>query len=240
MANLSKKENQNVYILHTYPFKETSLIVDILSKDFGRISVVAKGARRPRSSLRGLLLPFQGLQATWSGLQELKTLHSIEWSEAFLNIEGDSLICGFYLNELVMRMVPKDDPYPELFNYYHKTITSLTSKKYLNISLRCFELKLLQELGYKVSLNIDNQGVKIDPVKKYFYQADLGASLQRVNSSEIIVSGKTLIDMEANCYDDKVTEKESKQLMRYLINYYVGDKPLHSKKLFMSNGDKIN
>ena len=106
MVSASKKENQNIYILHTYPFKETSLIVEMLSKEFGRIAVAAKGARRPRSSLRGMLLPLQPLQATWSGLNELKTLHSIEWSDQFLSIEGDALICGFYLNELMMRLLP--------------------------------------------------------------------------------------------------------------------------------------
>ena len=111
MASTSRKENQPIYILHSYPFKETSLIVEILSKDFGRIALVAKGARRPKSSLRGMLLPFQSLHATWSGLQDLKTLHNVDWSNAFLAIEGDALVCGFYLNELIMRLVPKDDPY---------------------------------------------------------------------------------------------------------------------------------
>ena len=96
MASTSRKENQPIYILHSYPFKETSLIVEILSKDFGRIALVAKGARRPKSSLRGMLLPFQSLHATWSGLQDLKTLHNVDWSNAFLAIQGDALVCGFY------------------------------------------------------------------------------------------------------------------------------------------------
>ena len=155
MASLSKKENQPIYILHTYPFKETSLIVEILSKEFGRIAFTAKGARRPRSSLRGMLLPFQSLQATWSGRQELKTLHNIEWSNAFVTIEGDALVCGFYLNELIMRLVPKDDPYPKLYDFYNNTIQELTSNKFLSVTLRRFELRLLQELGYQVPLYKD-------------------------------------------------------------------------------------
>ena len=143
MASTSRKENQPIYILHSYPFKETSLIVEILSKDFGRIALVAKGARRPKSSLRGMLLPFQSLHATWSGLQDLKTLHNVDWSNAFLAIEGDALVCGFYLNELIMRLVPKDDPYPRLYDFYHKTILALTTNKSLNVILRRFELRLL-------------------------------------------------------------------------------------------------
>ena len=237
MASLSKKEDQPIYILHTYPFKETSLIVEILSKEFGRIAFTAKGARRPRSSLRGMLLPFQSLQATWSGRQELKTLHNIEWSNAFLTIEGDALVCGFYLNELIMRLVPKDDPYPKLYDFYNNTIQELTSNKFLSVTLRRFELRLLQELGYQVPLNKDTHGGIIDPDKKYFYQVESGPSFNRTFNDQIPVAGKTLLDMAADNYEDIKTERQSKQLMRYLINHYIGDKPLHSKQLFMANGE---
>lgn len=237
MASTSKKENQPIYILHTYPFKETSLIVEILSREFGRIAVIAKGARRPKSSLRGMLLPFQSLQATWSGFQDLKTLHSIDWSDAFLTIEGNALVCGFYLNELVMRLVPKDDPCPRLYDFYHKTILALTLNKSLNITLRRFELRLLQELGYEVSLKNDVQGSIIDPKKQYFYHAGSGASEIDKFSDKFVISGKTLLDMSDDNYENKKTEQESKQLMRYLINHYIGDKPLYSKRLFMASGD---
>ena len=224
-------------VLHTRAFKETSLIVEILSKEFGRIAFTAKGARRPRSSLRGMLLPFQSLQATWSGRQELKTLHNIEWSNAFLTIEGDALVCGFYLNELIMRLVPKDDPYPKLYDFYNNTIQELTSNKFLSVTLRRFELRLLQELGYQVPLNKDIHGGIIDPDKKYFYQVESGPSFNRTFNDQIPVAGKTLLDMAADNYEDIKTERQSKQLMRYLINHYIGDKPLHSKQLFMANGE---
>ena len=237
MASTSRKENQPIYILHSYPFKETSLIVEILSKDFGRLALVAKGARRPKSSLRGMLLPFQSLHATWSGLQDLKTLHNVDWSNAFLAIEGDALVCGFYLNELIMRLVPKDDPYPRLYDFYHKTILAMTTNKSLNMILRRFELRLLQEIGYEVPLKNDVQGSIIDPKKQYFYEAGSGASDDKKFSNQLVISGKTLIDMADNNYENKDTEKQSKQLMRYLINHYIGEKPLYSKQLFMTNGD---
>ena len=237
MTLINRVNLEPAFVLHTRAFKETSLIVEILSKEFGRIAFTAKGARRPRSSLRGMLLPFQSLQATWSGRQELKTLHNIEWSNAFLTIEGDALVCGFYLNELIMRLVPKDDPYPKLYDFYNNTIQELTSNKFLSVTLRRFELRLLQELGYQVPLNKDIHGGIIDPDKKYFYQVESGPSFNRTFNDQIPVAGKTLLDMAADNYEDIKTERQSKQLMRYLINHYIGDKPLHSKQLFMANGE---
>ena len=147
-----KQENQEIYILHTYPFKETSLIAELFSKNHGRIPVIAKGARRPRSSLRGLLQSFQLLQATWSGRGEIKTLHNIEWCDKFLQVDGNALICGFYINELIMRLLPREDNHKILFDFYHHTMRVLADGMNLEEALRRFELRLLQELGYEVPL----------------------------------------------------------------------------------------
>ena len=114
---------------------------------------------------------------------------------------------------------------------------ALTKNKSLNMILRRFELRLLQEIGYEVPLKNDIQGSIIDPKKQYFYHAGSGASDDKQFSNQLVISGKTLIDMADDNYESKDTEKQSKQLMRYLINYYIGDKPLYSKQLFMANGD---
>ena len=161
----TKQENQAVYILHTYPFKETSLIVELFTQPLGRVSVVAKGARRPRSSLRGMLQSFQGLQATWSGNQELKTLHSLEWSNALISLEGDALVCGFYMNELLLRLLPREDPHEKLFDFYDRAIKKLAEGNALAVVLRQFELNLLQELGYQVPLDRDINGQIKAPIK---------------------------------------------------------------------------
>ena len=233
MANaLSKQENQNVYILHSYPFKETSLIVELFSEHYGRISVVAKGARRPRSILRGMLQPFQPLQATWSGNGDIKTLHSIEWSAKYLAIDGDALICGFYLNELIVRLLLREGTQNDLFNFYNEAIKMLSLKNNLSVTLRRFELKLLQELGYQVPLKLDENSEPILAHKVYTYIAEYGAcdSLETKNGIKII--GQTLIDMNIDTYENPQTEKQSKLLMRYLIAHYLGNKPLNSKQLF--------
>ena len=229
----TKQENEIVYVLHTYPFKETSLIVEIFSKIHGRISIVAKGARRPRSLVRGMLQSFQSLEATWSGQGEIKTLHSIDWCDEILQIEGDALICGFYINELLIRLVPKEDPHETLFDFYHQTMEHLSKKNNLSVTLRRFELRLLQELGYEMPLINDENGEPINPNKTYNYAVGYGPTETKNSTQGIALLGKTLIDMASDDYRDPKTEIQSKQLMRYLIGHYIGDKPLNSKQLFL-------
>ena len=100
------------FVLHSYPYKETSLIVDVFARDYGRVPVVAKGAKRPHSKLRGVLQTFQPLQLAWTGKSEVRTLMSAEWVGGLGALEGDALLAGFYLNELLMRLVPREDPHP--------------------------------------------------------------------------------------------------------------------------------
>ena len=236
ISNL-KQENQDIYILHTYPIKETSLIAELFSEKHGRIPVVAKGARRPRSSLRGMLQSFQLLQATWSGRGEIKTLHNIEWCNKFLLVDGNALICGFYINELIIRLLPREDSYTKLFNFYHHTMMTLAGGENLEITLRRFELRLLQELGYEVPLKKDENGDSIISNKFYIYEAGYGPSDQSKTNSGVKILGKTLLDMAEDEYKEDNTQLQSKQLMRYLISHYLGDKPLNSKQLFTNLQD---
>ncbi|MSQ81274.1 MAG: DNA repair protein RecO [Candidatus Methylopumilus sp.] len=228
-----RQENQRVYILHTYPFKETSLIAELFTEQFGRVAVVAKGARRPRSSIRGMLQSFQVLLANWSGKNELKSLNGLEWCEKLTVLEGNALMCGFYLNELMIRLLPRDEPYTELFHFYHETILALSVGEELTIVLRRFELKLLQALGYAVTLDQDEDSNPIIPDKIYRYEAEYGACDLTRTDHGIKILGKTLLDMSKDFYQDKETQQQSKQLMRYLLGFYLGDKPLHSKQLFV-------
>ena len=231
-STISKQENQDIYILHTYPFKETSLIAELFSKNHGRIPVVAKGARRPRSSLRGMLQSFQLLQATWSGRGEIKTLHNIEWCDKFLQVDGNALICGFYINELIMRLLPREDSHKKLFDFYHHTMKVLAGGINLEVALRRFELRLLQELGYEVPLKEDESGELIIADKLYVYEVEYGPSELSKTNNGVKILGQTLLDMAEDEYKEDNTQLQSKQLMRYLISHYLGDKPLNSKKLF--------
>lgn len=239
-ASLHRQDNQAVYVLHTYPFKETSLVVEIFSRNFGRVAVTAKGARRPRSAVRGMLQSFQPLQATWSGKLELKTLHGLEWAGGLLLLKGEALMCGFYLNELMLRLLPREDAHEALFEYYAATLKILALGQNLATTLRRFELKLLQELGYAIPLRHDVAQVPIIEAQAYSYEAEHGA--RRINAGMrnhhgVHLMGSTLLDMANDDYNNLQTQQQSKQLMRYLLAHYLGDKPLHTRQLLIDLQD---
>ena len=240
VSSNTRQDNQPVFVLHTYPFKETSLVVELFTREFGRISAVAKGARRPRSAMRGMLQSFQPLLGAWSGKLELKTLHSLEWYAGLLMLQGEALMCGFYLNELLLRLLPREDPHEALFDEYAQTLISLsvTGNDSANI-LRRFELRLLQSLGYAVPLthNIKNEMVLSE--MQYYYVPEIGPVSVRHDYQEngVQLSGKTLIDMAQDDYSDIQTQQQSKYLMRLLVAHYLGDKPLHTRQLLMDLQD---
>ena len=239
-TSIFKQDNQPVYVLHSYPFKETSLVVELFTRDFGRVAAVAKGARRPRSAMRGMLQSFQPLLGAWSGRLELKTLHSLEWYAGLLMLQGEALMCGFYMNELLLRLLAREDAHEMLFDDYGLTLKALAAapSDSANI-LRRFELRLLQQLGYAVPLthNIKDEAVLAEA--QYFYVPEMGpVSLQHdYQENGVQLSGKTLLDMDKDDYSDVQTQQQSKQLMRLLISHYLGDKPLHTRQLLMDLQD---
>jgi DNA repair protein RecO (recombination protein O) len=228
--------NQPVYVLHTYPFKETSLVVELFSRDFGRVATVAKGARRPRSAMRGMLQSFQQLTGVWSGKNELKTLHSLDWGAGLLLLQGEALMCGFYLNELLLRLLPREDAHENLFTYYKDALKTLANGQDLASTLRRFELKLLQELGYAVPLTVDENQTEIQADMKYLYLPERGAcqlQTQSLQQNGVQLLGKTLLEMASDDYTNATTKQQSKQLMRMLLAYYLDDKPLHTRQLLI-------
>lgn len=229
----NRQEQQPVYVLHTYPFRETSLVVELLSRQFGRISAIAKGARRPRAAMRGMLQSFQPLVATWSGKSELKNLHGVEWRGGLHVLQGQALICGFYLNELMLRLLPREDPHEALFEHYEEALRALVSGDEQSVVLRRFEKRLLQELGYALSLTHEaDSGIPVDPDALYCYVIEHGPVRRSVESS-VQLLGKTLLDMGIDDYSDPQTQQQSKQLMRALVSHYLGDKPLHTRQLLI-------
>src|SRR3972149_10422306 len=151
-ANKHRLEDQPPCVLHSAPFRETSLLLEVFSRQHGRVALVARGARRPRSALRGLLMSFQPLSLSWFGKSELRTLHSAEWQGGQPQLQGTALLCGFYLNELLLNLMARDDPHQSLFDYYQRTLQRLASEPDHAATLRCFEKHMLQELGYALLL----------------------------------------------------------------------------------------
>jgi DNA repair protein RecO (recombination protein O) len=232
-ASRQKKQDEPAFVLHSYPFRETSLILDVFSRQHGRLAIVARGARRPKSALRGLLLGFQPLLLSWFGKGEVRTLHSAEWQGGQPYLQGTALMCGFYLNELLLNLLARDDPHERLFDYYRATLQRLAHQTDHAATLRCFEKHLLQELGYALVLDREAGSDKaVQAELCYRYAVERGVLPDEDGaSSGIQVSGKTLLDMAQDDYADPTTAQQSKQLMRVLLNHHLGGKNLHTREL---------
>jgi DNA repair protein RecO (recombination protein O) len=236
MTNASSKnriQDDPAFVLHSYPFRETSLIVEVFSRNHGRVPLVARGARRPRSAIRGLLMGFQPLSLSWFGKHELRTLHSAEWQGGQPQLQGTALMCGFYLNELLLNLMARDDPHESLFDYYQQTLQRLAQEQDHAFTLRSFEKHMLQELGYALSLETEaGSGRAVVPERSYRYILERGAVAEAADSSQgMPVAGKTLLDMAADDYRDAVTARQSKLLMRMLLDHHLAGKPLHTREL---------
>ncbi len=232
-----RQEEQSAFVLHSYPYRETSLVLEVLSREHGRVALVARGARRPRSALRGLLMAFQPLSLSWFGKHELRTLHSAEWQGGQPQLRGTALLCGFYLNELLINLMARDDPHERLFDYYQMTLQRLAHEDNHAATLRCFEKHMLQELGYALLLEQEaGTGQPINPAMRYRYVVERGAMSEKVAAAQdeaqgLPVLGKTLQDMAADDYSDALSAQQSKQLMRLLLNHHLAGKPLHTREL---------
>ncbi len=232
-AHKTRLENEAAFVLHSYPFRETSLLVEVFSREHGRVPLVARGARRPKSAVRGLLMNFQPLSLSWFGKHEVRTLHSAEWQGGQPLLQGTALLCGFYLNELLLNLMVRDDPHEQLFDYYQKTLLRLARDTDLASTLRCFEKHLLQELGYALLLEHEaGSNQPIDPELSYRYVVERGAVREAENTAEgLLLSGKTLQDMAVDDYSDAQSARQGKQLMRMLLNHHLGGKLLHTREL---------
>lgn len=233
VGGVARQDQQPVFVLHTYPFKETSLVVELFSRNFGRVAAIAKGARRPRSAMRGMLQAFQPLLGAWSGKSELRNLHSLDWGEGLLLLQGEALMCGFYLNELLLRLLPREDPHEDLYDYYAQALRQLAAGGSLAPTLRRLELRLLQELGYAVPLEQQPDGTPVEAGRDYGYLPEHGVIPPGSVETGVQLAGKTLLDMARDDYTDPLTQSQSKQLMRLLLAHYLGDKPLHTRQLLM-------
>lgn len=219
------------YVLHSRPWRETSLIVDVLSRRHGRLGLVARGARRQSSALKARLIPFQPLTLSWFGKGALRTLHATEWQGGGLLLRGHALICGFYLNELLLRLLPEGDAQETLFDRYTRALYALDGARDVEPVLRRFELDLLAELGYAQPLAQLADGGALEPARHYAFQPGVGVLPTQGAATRYL--GKTLLDLASGDLDDPATRAEGKLLMRALLAHYLGDKPLATRQLLL-------
>ena len=234
MNTRARQDNQQAYVLHTYAFRETSLVVEAFTRVHGRIAMVARGAKRPRSALRGSLMAFQPLTLSWSGRGEMRLLLRAEWQGGQPRLQGTALLCGFYLNELLMKLLPREDAHEQLFLDYQTALARLVAEAEPGAVLRRFEKALLRELGYALALERDSaSGAPIDPHQSYAYELERGpVALNGAARAGLVLSGQTLLDIVHDDYSDPQTLQQTKALMRLLINHCLEQKPLNSRRIF--------
>lgn len=227
-----KVDGQPAYILHTYPFRETSLIVEAFSRDFGRVALVARGARRPRSPIRGLLMAFQPVELAWSGKGEVLTLMKAEWVGGQPLLGGHALFCGYYLNELLLNLLPREDAHERLFLAYAQTLRRF-AEGVQEADLRRFEKALLQELGYGLWLTEDADGKPVAEEGWYAYEIERGpVRLARQGQSPLCISGRALLALAQDDFAEPRLLAEAKQLMRALMAHYLGGETLETRRIF--------
>lgn len=238
MPDRQRVEGEQAFVLHSYPFRETSLLVELFSRRFGRLAVLAKGARRPRSVLRGALLAFQPLVVGWAGKGEVRTLMKAEWRGGQPLLAGEALFCGFYLNELLLRLLAREDAHDALFDAYAEALDRLARGAMSAPVLRSFEKRLLKELGYAMTLDREPpSGASVDPEAMYRYEPERGPVRVRPGGGQggaegPVFSGRALLDIAREDYRDPQSLQQGKLLMRLIINHRLDQRPLQSRRVF--------
>ncbi len=229
-----RQSQQPAFVLHSYPYRETSLLVEVFTRRHGRLVVVARGARRPRSAMRGTLLAFQPLQLAWSGRGEVRSLHSAEWQGGQPVLSGDALLCGFYLNELMLKLLPREDAHEQLYDSYESTLRRLAAESDSAPVLRSFEKQMLKELGYALDLEREStNGAIVEPDRLYTYEPDRGVlEVTGRHPDGPVLPGVALLAISRDDYRDSAVQQHSKNLMRTLINHRLGRQHLHSRQIF--------
>lgn len=234
-------QHSDGYVLHRYPYRETSLILETFTRSHGRLSMVAKGAKRASAASKHALHPFQPLSLTWFGRAEMKTLKSAEHERILPQLRGAALLSAFYVNELLLKLAHRDDPHEGMFVAYETVVGDLAvvtaegrdGMRAIEVSLRRFEVSLLAELGY--ALRLDSEADTHQPLlpdRNYVYLFERGPiDVARCDRSGEAVRGKTLLDLAAGTCADPQGLAEAKALMRRAINHLLGDKVLHTRQL---------
>ncbi|MBI5783626.1 MAG: DNA repair protein RecO [Gammaproteobacteria bacterium] len=229
---------QPAFVLHQRDYSETSLLLEVFTANHGRIGLIAKGARRASSRLRGVLKPFQRLLIGWSGKGELAVLTAAEMDGPGYSLAGPALYCGFYVNEVLLRLLHRHDPHNTLFDAYQMALQQLRMDASNEPVLRIFEKNLLRELGYGLVLDRDIEDrTPIDTRAMYDYVLDRGPvrlaypELNRPTEG-VQIRGSSLLALAQECLSDPVALRDAKALMRAALARHLGDRPLHSRKLF--------
>lgn len=230
-------EREPAWVIHRRPWRESSLLLDLFSLNHGRLSAVAKGARRRNQPWQSQLQPFTPLQLAWVGRSNLKTLTGADPGPALPSLQGSRLYCGFYLNELIQRLLPEEEPFPAVFTGYMNALEALAQASDgtgLEVPLRRFEWCLMVELGYGFPLDqlgqtgeplAQGQLYGLDPEQGVCAALDSGCRLREL-------PGEQLLALAAGDLSRPEVRRCAKRVMRVLIDHRLQGRPLHSRELF--------
>jgi len=237
--------NEPAYVLHRYDWSESSLILDVFTRNHGRVALVARGAKRPSSSFRPILLPLQPLHVAFGGDAEIRNLKSAEWQGGHVMPSGDALLSGYYLNELLMRLLARDDPHSTLFDAYAATVQLLATQNAdtLQLALRAFELRLLRDIGLLPLLDAETATLApLAPTDRYVLVPEAG--LRQANDDDrISLSGEQWQTLQLALTDTALfsdtlracvpAASELKFQLRALLHYHCGVGVLKTRQMMM-------
>ncbi|MCG8435725.1 MAG: DNA repair protein RecO [Gammaproteobacteria bacterium] len=232
MKTRERVQLQPAFLLHQYEYRDTSRIVELFTREYGRVSAMAKGSRRPASKFHYSLRPFQELLVSWSG-GELATLTGVEQSGVAHSFQDDALFSGYYLSELLLRLSAKRDPHPQVFDMYKKVLNELSVGASIARSLRLFEKSLLEDLGYGLNLLTEvNSGQKVEPDCRYQYHIDRGPEISQ--SENGTVHGSSLLSLANNDLGTAEALRDAKRILRIAIDAHLGGRPLKSRQVMQA------
>ncbi|QZA79933.1 DNA repair protein RecO [Deefgea piscis] len=226
---------QPAFVLHQYAYRETSRLLDVFSRDHGRLTLYARGVQRPGSQIRSVLLGFQPLLLSWFGGGELKTLHAAQWQPGLPQLSGLPLLCGFYMNELLQRLCPKEEANPALFAAYFSAIQALgklgTDQRAVEPILRLFERQLLDSLGYGIDWQrIARSDQPLNLLERYEFEYGVGLV---PSQSAAACPAALVLAFAAGDFTDQQVLPWAKMWMRQSIAAVLGDSVLHTRQLLI-------
>lgn len=236
MCSLMRVNLQPAFILHGRPYRDTSLLVDVLSQEYGRINGVLRGVRSKSSRFKGIARPFTPLVMSWSGKGKLVTIHSLEPSGESYWLTGKALVSAFYLNELLIRFLHPYDPQADIYAIYARALAGLHAANANNLEpiLRTFEFDLLKLLGFGLQLSKTRDTREtVLPDKFYVVIPDSGIEpLVAATPNENCWLGRRLVAIEARDFSSIEVQRDAKRLIRLLLQPMLGGRPLKSRACF--------
>ncbi|GMU42187.1 MAG: DNA repair protein RecO [Xanthomonadales bacterium] len=222
-------QEQAAFVLHRRQYSESSLLLELLTVDYGRVGCIARGARGVRNQASALLQAFQELALDWSGGGDLVRLVRAEAPQPILLLQGASALAGLYCNELLVRLLPRRDPHPHLYLRYRQTLQALADGGSLAWTLRRFERDLLRDLGYAADYASDASGAELDAQGRYRFEPEHG--FVRVADSAPGYAGAALRALAGDRLPDATQLRELRRMLRELITLQLRGAPLRSWSL---------